>query len=116
MMAYTPGTWFAALGEVYEVRDSEGGRICILTHFRGPHGLGGRRADGESADNAKLIAAAPELLDALKLAMGHIRMLEDGIEELRQLGATAQFCGVAFDHERARAAIAKAEGRQKGVE
>lgn len=66
----------------------------------------------ERKANARLIAAAPELLEALKSTMNHIKMLEEGIEDLRQLGATAQFCGVSFSHAEAIAAIAKAEGDQ----
>lgn len=58
--------WIAQLGEVHEVRDGEGGRVCILTQLRGAHGLGGRRPGGESAANAHLMAAAPELLEALE--------------------------------------------------
>jgi hypothetical protein len=46
-------------------------RICDL---RVPHGMNGFR-EGES--NARLIAAAPELLEALELAIGWIESHED---------------------------------------
>ena len=65
----TPRPWRAELGEVHEVRDSEGGRICILTQLRGKNGLCGRRSDHESTTNAHLIAAAPEIYAALELVL-----------------------------------------------
>jgi hypothetical protein len=64
-----------------------------MTHLKGAHGLGGRRSGDESAANARLIAAAPELLEALRTALD------------------ASWNGPMPDHARdkARAAIAKAE-------
>ena len=104
MSEYTKGPWKAELGEVYEVRDAEDGRICIITNLRGRHGLGGRRADGESASNARLIAAAPELLEALKEMVFVYADQERGYD---------YFLGkhVPTVLKTAKAAIAKAEGR-----
>lgn len=65
MSEHTKGPWTAELGEIHEVRDVEGGRVCILTQLRGRHGLGGRRPDTESSANACLIAAAPEMAEML---------------------------------------------------
>ena len=65
MSEYTKGPWKAVLGEVHEVRDSDGGRICILTQLCGPHGLGGRRDAKESPANAHLIAASTFMHEVL---------------------------------------------------
>lgn len=50
------------------MRDSEGGRIAIATNLRGRHGMGGRRDGSEVAANVRLIAAAPDMLEALQRA------------------------------------------------
>ena len=102
---HTPGPWIATKNADVVAGNTNG---LIADAFDGlPH----YETDKHIAvANARLIAAAPDLLEALKSAMDHIQMLEEGIEELRQLGATANFCGVSFSHEKARAAIAKAEG------
>jgi hypothetical protein len=63
-----------------------------MTHLKGAHGLGGRRSGDESAANARLIAAAPDLLEALTDLLGWQTLAPDDV--------------VAA----ARAAIDKAEG------
>ena len=69
MSGHTPGPWSAEFAEAYTVRDSAGGRIAIATTLRGPHGMGGRRDAAEVAANVRLIAAAPDLLEALQRLM-----------------------------------------------
>ena len=54
------------------MRDSEGGRIAIATNLRGRHGMGGRRDGSEVAANVRLIAAAPDMLEALQLVRDYI--------------------------------------------
>jgi hypothetical protein len=92
MSAHTPGTW-------------------AVSTFDGPEGYGEIVADGflrvcsvpfwpcasdEMEANARLVAAAPELLEALKWAIGQV---EDDLDPDHQAAMDA-----------ARAAIAKAEG------
>lgn len=98
---YTKGPWIAELGEVHEVRDAEGGRICILTQLRGRHGLGGRRPEHESPANARLIAAAPELLEALQ---GWLADYEGGKVEMGGENSLRSYAKIF------RAAISKALG------
>lgn len=63
----------------------------------------------EEEANARLIAAAPELLEALKIAEGELRAISEvistyGVEECLQTVA---------ELKKIRAAIAKAEGRSE---
>lgn len=72
MTQHTPGPWTPEFGEAYRVRaQQDGGQVAIMMNLKGRHGLGGRRAGKEVAANARLIAAAPELLNALELYMAH---------------------------------------------
>jgi hypothetical protein len=89
---HTPGPWEAHLDEAYFVTGPDRGRVAIMTHLKGAHGLGGRRSGDESAANARLIAAAPDLLEALTDLLGWQTLAPDDV--------------VAA----ARAAITKAEG------
>ena len=66
MSKHTPGPWKAHFEEAYFVTGPDRGRVAMMMNLKGPHGLGGRRSGEESAANARLIAAAPELLEALK--------------------------------------------------
>ena len=95
---HTPGPWIGAgpsfgdplprytteIVTEWEDEDGEALSICSLPF---------RHHDDENEANARLIAAAPELLEALKELTGHIN---------------ERFSGGVWD--RARAAIAKAEG------
>ena len=92
MSKHTPGPWEAHLDEAYFVTGPDRGRVAIMTHLKGAHGLGGRRSGDESAANARLIAAAPDLLEALTDLLGWQTLAPDDV--------------VAA----ARAAITKAEG------
>lgn len=91
---HTPGPWTPEFGEAYRVRaQQDGGQVAIMMNLKGRHGLAGRRNGDEVAANARLIAAAPELLDALEL--------------IANTGMDARQCMLT-----ARAAIAKATGEQ----
>ena len=63
--AHTPGPWAVDSGEALNVRAPHGGIVAQLHHLKGRHGMGGRLPGGEAVANARLIAAAPELLEAL---------------------------------------------------
>lgn len=66
---HTPGPWKAHFEEAYFVTGPDLGRVAMMMNLKGAHGLGGRRTGGESAANCCLIAAAPELLEALQAAL-----------------------------------------------
>jgi hypothetical protein len=70
MSKHTPGPWIFELGEAYRVRSQQdGGQIAIMGNLKGQFGLGGRRNSDEVACNARLIAAAPDLLEALGIVI-----------------------------------------------
>jgi len=64
----TPGPWAPIFKEAYYVQASDLGHIAILTNLKGAYGLGGRRNGDEVAANARLISAAPDLLEAAQAA------------------------------------------------
>lgn len=99
--AHTPGPWKADLGEAFHVREQDGGRIATLIFMDGPFGFNGRRNPDEVAANARLIAAAPDLLEALEATTKALAV------------AVAAAGGDPETHHvsvKARAAIAKAKG------
>jgi hypothetical protein len=61
---HTPGPWLVDFGETTSVRLSDGSRVASVAHLR----LYSRAAASEVAANAHLIAAAPDMLEALKVA------------------------------------------------
>ena len=95
--AHTPGPWAVLTNTPHFVRAMHPaeGMVPVATvyHF-----------NGELAANARLIASAPELLDALELALVTI----DGQAEL--LRACGAAYGIGATLQRASAAIAKAKG------
>ena len=92
MSKHTPGPWTPEFGEAYRVRaQQDGGQVAIMMNLKGQHGMAGRRTGEEVAANARLIAAAPDLLEALKTMLA---IWEDGSDAA----------------DKARAAIAKAGG------
>lgn len=96
---HTPGPWKAHFEEAYFVTGPDLGRVAMMMNLKGAHGLGGRRSGNESAANARLIAAAPELLEALKMAVSALERSD-----------YIQMDGDNFDVvDVARAAIDKAE-------
>jgi hypothetical protein len=76
---HTPGPWTPEFGEAYRVRtQQDGGQVAILMNLKGRHGLAGRRNGDEVAANARLIAAAPELLEACQTFAEWLRREEAG--------------------------------------
>jgi hypothetical protein len=95
---HTPGPWYVESGAVWaEAKDGSNLKIASVHPVLNYVSMGGRNA------NARLIAAAPDLLDALKRAEGH---LADEIHNrhIHPIG----HCPVL---DWVRAAIAEAEGR-----
>jgi hypothetical protein len=74
--------WHVTLELAYEVREMSGARVCVMSHLKGKYGLGGRRDPSEVEANAWLIAAAPDLLAALKFYMPIIKILMPEIDPL----------------------------------
>ncbi len=66
---HTPGPWKAHFEEGYFVTGPDLGRVAMMMNLKGAHGLGGRRSGAESAANCRLIAAAPDMLEALRKAV-----------------------------------------------
>ena len=98
---HTPGPWQAMLsGNVVYEWTPPGGRSisCKIVARTTNHNAA---PDTEEAANARLIAAAPELLEALKLAE----------ERIVELSAWAKIEAEGQTIAEIRAAIAKAEGR-----
>ncbi|HEY1034976.1 MAG TPA: hypothetical protein VGE09_08345 [Pseudoxanthomonas sp.] len=62
---HTPGPWVVEHGESVSVRDvATDSRLCTINWLKGRHGLAGRIPDAEGEANARLIATAPDLLEA----------------------------------------------------
>ena len=99
MSKHTPGPWMAHFEEAYFVTGPDLGRVAMMTNLKGAHGLGGRRSGNESAANARLIAAAPDLLDALE----ELSLLMDDVRN-------GEYTPDHLTTQPARAAIAKAKG------
>ncbi len=115
MSEHTPGPWEIGYRGIRPTRPIEGytigyAPICIVRGDKRLHGNGVREA------NARVIAAAPELLEALKEIQNNAKnhpmyMGDDAPDDAQFEGGDAAF--VTFDIERiASAAIAKAEGKQ----
>lgn len=93
-MTHTPGPWFVN-GDCVEADGPEGPRDVTVAVVHGhPHNT-------VRAANARLIAAAPELLAALKELVAY----DDGSNEPEDYGYEVL--------QRCKAAIAKAEGRSE---
>ena len=87
---HTPGPWCLSPAGTHVRRTRHGFNICTVNDL----------LDEEAEGNARIIAAAPELLEALRWCVNEIDMrCEAAIPSVRQ-ALTA-----------ARSAIAKAEGR-----
>ena len=93
-MSHTAGPWTIDFdeGNGFEIYAATPATLCVCK--RGQH----PRIPEVMAANARLIAAAPELLEALKLILTNTAS-----------GSTNHLC--KRDEDRARAAIAKAEGK-----
>ena len=95
MSKHTKGPWCAAIDECATVRDSRDNQLAMVTYLFTK--TGGRRSGDEVSANARLIAAAPELLEALEEAV-----------------CALEVCGKDYRAtEIARIAIAKAKGETK---
>jgi len=101
---HTPGPWKAHFEEAYYVTGPDLGRVAMMMNLKGAYGLGGRRSGNESAANCRLIAAAPELLEALK------EITADYADRF-DLDSPSTNPGIKSSIRQARAAIAKAEGQ-----
>lgn len=93
MSKHTPGPW---LTNGY--RSPIDGAICV---FHRPFGLGDIASVWSNEFDARLIAAAPELLEALQECLNTLKAFP-----LNQYDMSSE----AFAAQRARAAIAKATG------
>jgi hypothetical protein len=114
MARHTPGPWSVApypegaelLEVVADYSELPGGRKSA--HWIAELDAGGIDDDRETnAANARLIAAAPELLEALKDASRTLKTCLSACNEKRTMGIQAHPCLVC----RINAAIAKAEGK-----
>lgn len=101
---HTPGPWRARFDEVIDVVASDSGRVAIATNLS----LHARRDTNEVEANAHLIAAAPELLDAIDHPV--LRQLFGAIEDSGTVEAQKLWalCAVWFGIRDA--AITKASG------
>lgn len=103
---HTPGKWTHDSQEALHIRAEDGGLVATLGWSNGRHFSKGRREYEEVQANARLIAAAPELLRALEnvLAFEDPDSLEDQQKDARLRQARAHAWQGAKD------AIAKATG------
>jgi hypothetical protein len=91
---HTPGPWILEKGsEILAKTKSTVTRICVMPHYGN-----GKSSTGEA--NAHLIAAAPELLEALEEVRRHV------VENLTKMYGHSEFGEI----RRIDAAIAKAKG------
>jgi len=110
---HTPWPWFQSHREKpngmfsTEVYDKEGQVICVLAWHAVSY-EGGVYTDREA--NARLIAAAPDLLEALKAALGHCDCSDATGRGLIPC-SEANPCAGCYTARMGAAAIAKAEGR-----
>jgi len=102
-VGHTPGPW------VWHCEPGHGGALCsahgtVIDHTNYEGMWFGRYLDAEDAANARLIAAAPDLLEAARLARWNFKLKNDSGDFL---GDDEHEAWTALD-----AAILKAEGRQ----
>lgn len=104
---YTPGPWVRDTSQGADwgwIRDAEGHMVAVCGIPEGEDSLANRRNGTDPTEaNANLIAAAPDLLAALKTMHA---LMANGCGELARLPYTWR-----EEFEAAEAAIAKAEGR-----
>lgn len=110
MRKHTPEPWVARKAEGLPGRKLEANQAWAVTTEDGDLRIAtGPSWDdefsGESWANARLIAAAPELLEALRIA-------EEALNHIRCTSRTVPWDQTGPAVQKARAAIAKAEGRE----
>lgn len=118
MSAHTPGRWAAEFPDEISVRSEDGTRIAILGNLRGRMGMQGRIPTSEVEANARMVAAAPDLLAELRHAHTIIRNALKIMTteqqwkwgELNEIASDIPGEGVTRTHER-EAVIKRAEGR-----
>lgn len=114
---YTPGPWqidedvATDVVAMSESRDNEPIQIADCAMFAGP-------AESEECEaNARLIAAAPDLLDACKEALKRVALLTpftvEGCDPILEKATDAAAAEADKTREQLRAAIAKAEGNSR---
>lgn len=87
---------------------ADGGRVALVDcKAEYKRGKGHQTECAERDANARLIAAAPELLDALKLALQGLDVAASNSPDTDEHA----FIGYVLAADKARAAIAKAEGK-----
>ncbi|MEM1224586.1 MAG: hypothetical protein AAGJ40_02755 [Planctomycetota bacterium] len=79
-VVHTPGPWSTdGTGEgLRVVTDRQNATVCRMSWLAGRQGMGGRRKDREVFANARLVAAAPDLLKACKDALQGIQNYQSG--------------------------------------
>lgn len=102
-MTHTPGPWSCDYGD-FAAYCETGAEVCEVT--KGNHDDGTKIPDDEMEANLRLVAAAPELLAALRAAKDQLISL---YEQLYPDDESDNETTAAIDE--ALAAIAKAEGR-----
>lgn len=70
MAEYTPGPWTVEYSEATKILDRDDCTVAFLGHVH----LGGRRPSGQVGATARLIAAAPAMLEAMKDAWESLDM------------------------------------------
>ena len=95
---FTPGPWTVHFAEGTKVRDAREATVASLSHTH----LSGRRDSDEVFANARLIAAAPCMFEALRKIDGG--WISDDIDEEDLEATIVEFQKIA------RAALAKARG------
>lgn len=95
---HTPRPWTVLSDEAVTVRDAKDGSVATIGWLTG-RGVGPRRSSAEVHANARLIAAAPDLYEALKFLLAHCKGMD-------------RFEGNPINQAMAdaRAALAKAQG------
>ena len=110
MSKHTPGPWKAVSSGVSAQIDCM--EIAEVSHMRVIPASGGWPTPGEPEDDARLIAAAPDLLQSCKMALEALEALQGGCTDSDDgtVEALTVWCPEVI--ESLTAAIAKATGEQ----
>lgn len=105
MSKHTPGPWAYGGREFNDVREADGELVAVALHLRVKKP---ERSIAEAKANARLIAAAPDLLAVLKAFSDYVH------QEQSATDGAVTYSTTAINHWAflARAAIAKATGDQ----